>query len=469
MPAKRSTKIIATIGPATDSEEMLTKIIEAGVNIVRINMSHASREQVFEVTERVRKVAKECKRAVGVLMDLQGPAIRTGDVSSEIKLAIGDRIELTVRGEKSEEEYSVDVNYDGLVDDISVDDTVIVDNGEMHFKVLEKNHNRLLCEVLTPGNLGSRRHINLPGVRVNLPALTDKDRKCVEWAIEAKVDFIAMSFVRQAKDVTELREILKKTNSPQKIVAKLEDQEAIRNVDAIIDVADAIMVARGDLGVEVPFEELPIIQRRVVKHCQLLGKPVIVATHMLESMIENPSPTRAEITDVANAVFEQADAIMLSGETTIGKYPVQCVEIMDRIARRTERSGGVNYAREAEVKLAREKLTKSAVQLAEEMGAKAFVVFTASGRMARNAAWMRPTMPIFAFARNETVKPQLNILRGVRPFYRELDGNISDQVEHALDLLLERGLIEKGDWIVAISEVELRGKLVDTIQVEQAG
>ena len=390
MSTGRRTKIIATVGPATESEEMLTKIIEAGVNIIRINMSHATPEQVFAVTKRVHTVGKNLKRAVGVLMDLQGPSIRTGDVSSELDLKVGDRIELTVRGEKSVEEYSVDVNYDGLVDDISIEDTVIVDNGEMHFKVLEKHHNRLLCEVLTPGTLGSRRHINLPGVRVNMPALTKKDRKCVEVAIEAKVDFIAMSFVREAKDVLELKEILKAAGAGQKVVAKLEDQEGVRNVDAIIDAADAIMVARGDLGIEVPFEELPIIQRRVVKHCQMLGKPVIVATHMLESMISNPSPTRAEITDVSNAVYEQADAIMLSGETTVGKYPVQCIEIMDRIARRIERSGGMNYARAAVVKLAREKLVKSAVQLGEEMDAKAIVVFTQSGKMARNAAWMRP-------------------------------------------------------------------------------
>ena len=251
-----------------------------------------------------------------------------------------------MRGARSEEAYSVDVNYDGLVNDISAGDTVLVDNGVIQMLVLEKRQNRIRCRVLTPGTLGSRRHINLPGVRVNLPPLTQKDLDDVRVGAEVNVDYVALSFARQSSDLEELRRVLQTLESKALIVAKIEDQSAVREIDEMIQAADVIMVARGDLGIECPMEELPIIQRKIVKQCIRFGKPVIVATHMLESMIENPVPTRAEISDVANAVFEQTDAIMFSGETTVGRYPVRCVEVFDRVARRIERSGGAGFASE---------------------------------------------------------------------------------------------------------------------------
>ena len=266
---------------------------------------------------------------VGILMDTQGPAIRTGDLPTKLDLKAGDIFEFTVRGAKSEEVYSVDVNYDGLIDDISVGDTVLVDNGKIHMKVLAKDGNSIRCEVLTAGVMGSRRHINLPGVKVNLPPLTEKDlggcrgrRGDCTWILSRS------AFAAKPGDVEALRKVLREHESTARIVAKIEDQLAVKNINEIIQTTDVIMVARGDLGIECPMEELPIIQRRIVKRCLAERRPVIVATHMLESMITNPVPTRAEITDVANAVFEQADAIMLSGETTVGKYPVKCVEVM---------------------------------------------------------------------------------------------------------------------------------------------
>src|SRR6266567_4506068 len=296
----RRTKIICTLGPATEKPETLRQLVHEGANVFRLNMSHAQHEWVPEIVPRIRAIAEELGRAVAILMDTQGPAIRTGDLKTELHLKPGDILEFTVRGAKSEEAYSVDVNYDGLINDISEGDTVLVDNGVIHLLVLEKRENRIRCKVITPGTLGSRRHINLPGVRVNLPPLTQKD-------------------------LGELRELLAQKGSKAQIMAKIEDQSAVRLIHEIIAAADAIMVARGDLGIECPIEELPIIQRKIVKLCAHLGKPVVVATHMLESMIHNPLPTRAEITDVANAVFEQADAVMLSGETSIGDYPVECV------------------------------------------------------------------------------------------------------------------------------------------------
>ncbi|MFN0066527.1 MAG: pyruvate kinase, partial [Limisphaerales bacterium] len=305
----RRTKIIATLGPATDSPEMLGRMLDAGLDVARLNMSHATHDWVRRVVQDLRAAAAARGRHVGILLDTQGPAIRTGDLPVPLDLTPGQKFTLTVRGERSEEEHSVDVNYENFVNDISVGDVVVLDNGNIQMRVLAKHDNKVDCEVLTPGKLGSRRHINLPGVKVSLPALTAKDLADIAVGLEAGVDFIALSFVREARDMLQLRAVTEKAARRPLLVAKLEDQQAVRNLEAIIDVSDGIMIARGDLGIEVPFEELPIIQRRAVKACLRVGKPVIVATHLLESMIQNPAPTRAEVTDVANAVFEQADAI----------------------------------------------------------------------------------------------------------------------------------------------------------------
>src|SRR5436190_6838029 len=339
----RKTKIIATLGPATESPEVLGKLLDAGMNIARLNMSHAQHPWVRDVVKRLRAAAAERGRTIGILMDTQGPAIRTGELPVALDLKPGEKFTLTVRGAKSEEVNSVDVNYENFVNDIQVGDVVLIDNGQIRMKVLAKEKNKVDCEVLPPATLGSRRHINLPGVKVSLPALTAKDRADLALGRELNVDYVALSFVREAKDIKELRHIVDAWPRKPFIIAKVEDQQAVAHFDEIAAAADGIMVARVDLGIEVPFEELPIIQRRMVKTCLRIGKPVIVATHMLESMISSPMPTRAEVTDVANAVFEQADAIMLSGETSVGRYPVSCVEVMNRIAARSERGGGVRY------------------------------------------------------------------------------------------------------------------------------
>src|SRR5579859_6433748 len=364
----RRTKIVSTLGPATDSAEMIGKLMDAGVNIFRLNMSHAPHDWVRRVFNDIRKESAKRDRHSGILMDTQGPAIRTGDIGVPLDLEPGQKFTLTVRGEKSEEEHSVDVNYENFVNDISVGDVVLIDNGTIQMKVLAKNGNKVECEVLTEGKLGSRRHINLPGVKVSLPALTAKDIKDVKLGLELCVDFIALSFVREARDLLQLRELFEGKHSPF-VIAKIEDQEAIKNLEAIVTEADGIMVARGDLGIEIPYEELPIVQRRIVKSCLRLGRPVIVATHMLESMIDSPMPTRAEVTDVANAVFEEADAIMLSGETTVGKYPIKCIEVFDRISTRIERSGSAQFHELAELVNPRQKLVKSAVVMANELKA----------------------------------------------------------------------------------------------------
>jgi pyruvate kinase len=332
----RKTKIICTLGPASERTEVLRKLIERGTDIFRLNMSHATHEWVRSIVPRIRTLAQTANRPVAILLDTQGPAIRTGDLTLNLHLKPGDILEFTVRGARSKERYAVDVNYSGFADDVSVGNTIIVDNGLLKLLVIDKAKNRVRCKVLTQAVLGSRRHINLPGVWVNLPPLTKKDIADIALGASLGVDFVALSFVRQKSDIEQLRKLLARKKSKAQIVAKIEDQLAVQAIDKIIHASDAIMVARGDLGIECPMEELPIIQRRIVKSCIRFGKPVIVATQLLESMIKNPLPTRAEITDVANAVFEQADAIMLSGETTMGRYPVECVEVLHRDADRAQ-------------------------------------------------------------------------------------------------------------------------------------
>ncbi len=461
----RKTKIICTLGPATESADVLHAMIAAGANIFRLNMSHAPHDWVRQIVPRIRAIAKELDVVVGILMDTQGPAIRTGDLPTKLDLKVGDIFEFTVRVTVSEETYSVGVNYDGLIDDISVGDTVLVDNGNLHMQVLSKEGSKIRCEVLTAGEMGSRRHINLPGVKVNLPPLTEKDLADVAVGAEMQVDFVALSFCREPGDVEVLRKVLQSHDSKARIVAKIEDQLAIRNINEIINATDVIMVARGDLGIECPMEELPIIQRRIVKRCLHRGVPVIVATHMLESMITNPVPTRAEITDVANAVFEQADAIMLSGETTVGKYPVKCVEVMHKVAERIERSGGAGFAEEAHLDDDRQKAVRSGVSLANSLPDSKIVVFTRRGTMANYVSNLRPNAPIYAFAPAYEVVRKLSVNWGTFPHYLSFDTNPSRTIGSAINYLVEQGLAASGDRLIIISDMLAGEERFDTIQL----
>jgi len=463
----RKTKIIATLGPATESADMIAKLMDAGVNIFRLNMSHAPHDWVRRLVRDIRAAAAERARYVGILMDTQGPAIRTGDLGVPLDLQPGQKFTLTVRGEHSEEEHSVDVNYENFINDINVGDVVLIDNGAIQMKVLGKQGNKVECEVLTQGKLGSRRHINLPGVKVSLPALTAKDIADVKLGLELGVDFIALSFVREARDLMQLKEHFPKDKPRPFVVAKIEDQQAVANLESIIREADGIMVARGDLGIEIPYEELPIVQRRIVKTCLRHGKPVIVATHMLESMIDSPMPTRAEVTDVANAVYEQADAIMLSGETTVGKYPLQCIQVFDRISQRIERSGGAYFFDQAEMSTPRQKLVKSAVVLANELKADAILVFTRSGNMARHTAWLRPRYsPIYALCANDHTAATLTLSWGITPLVVPFDLiNPENTVVATLKLMTEQGRLKPGDKVVIIGLVLAENQVVDAVQM----
>ncbi len=462
----RKTKIVCTLGPATDTPEMLAKLIAAGANVFRLNMSHATHDWVRTTVRNIRDVARQTSANVAVMMDTQGPAIRTGALATSLALKPGDTVEFTVRGARSEEQYSVDVNYDGLIDDISVDDVVLVDNGNLHMKVLSKKDNRIRCEVLTRGVLGSRRHINLPGVKVNLPPLTEKDLKDLAVGAELDLDYFALSFCREKSDVDAMRAELRRLGSAGHIIAKIEDQHAVKVVKEIMHAADAVMIARGDLGIECPMEELPIIQRRIVKSCVKIGKPVIVATHMLESMITNPLPTRAEITDVANAVYEQADAIMLSGETSVGQYPLQCVAIFDRVARRIERSGGANFAAEAVIDGPRQKTVAAAVNLANNFPRSKLLVFTYAGTMAHYVSHLRPlTAPIHAFSPDERVCRRMALLYGVQAHRMGFQSEPDKNVFAAEEALLMKGLAESGDHLVVITDIVEGDRRHESVQL----
>lgn len=466
----RRTKIIFTLGPATESEEMLEKMIRAGADIVRLNMAHAKHDWTRTVIRRIRAVSARLDREVAIMMDIKGPEIRTGDLSVPIELRAGEIFDFTVKpGESTgggEEIRSVDVNYKDLVNDIKVGDEVLVDNGLLRLEVLEKNAARIRCRVLIAGELKSRRHINLPGVKVNLPSFTDKDRADSTVGLEEGIDFIALSFVREAADIELLRTFLADHKSKVRIIAKIEDQSAISNLGEIVAACDGLMVARGDLGIECPFEELPVIQRRAVRMCLAQGRPVIVATHMLESMITQPVPTRAEITDVANAVFELADCVMLSGETTIGKYPLECVRMLDTIARRIELEADQAWKEPAVFTGERMKVLHSAVVLANELPHSKLVTFTRHGFMAQGLALLRPThSPIIAFTPSVEVLRQLRLLRAVEPVHMSLASDPNDTIENALALLRRTGRIVPGDKIVVATDIVSQDRLVDSVQL----
>lgn len=463
----RKTKIICTIGPVTESIAMLEKLASAGMNIARLNMSHGSHESHAKIIESIKILNKKLDHPVAILLDTQGPEIRTGDLADDLHLNEGDTISIVARGAESVEESSIHINYDDLINDVTIGDTITVDNGLINLEVLEKHDRMMQVKVIDGGLLKSKRHVNLPGIRVNLPAITDKDRRDIEFGISQEVDFIALSFVREAADINQLREILCESKSETKIIAKLEDQEAITNMVEIIDAADGIMVARGDLGVEIPLEVLPRIQRRIIRTCAEMGKRVIVATHMLESMIENPIPTRAEVTDVANAVYEEADAIMLSGETTVGKYPVKCVEILDRIARSTESSRGLRFTDNLEVTNDKQQIAKAAVTLAESISAKAIIVPTQRGRMANRVTNCHPQESIIcAFTNSDLTMRQLMLNRNVLSYQITFSKDPEKTLASAAAIMLQRNDFSPSDPVVVISDA-LAGSGFEAIQIRK--
>jgi len=464
----RHTKIIFTIGPATNNVEMLGKMLRKGVDVCRLNMAHADHEWTRKAIANVREAGQNVGRKVALMMDVKGPEIRTGPLEEPMELVRDELFDFFLVPESQPVTTGirgVRVNYPSLKNDIGEGDTLLVDSGLMRLRVEKVMEDRIRCKVRIGGQLGSRRHINLPGVHVNLPALTAKDRADIEIGIELGVDFFALSFVRSGDDLDILRRFISERGSKAHVIAKIEDQSAISNLDEIVQASDGLMVARGDLGIEIPFETLPVIQRRAVRTCQRMGKPVIVATHMLESMIHNPLPTRAEITDISNAVFEQADCIMLSGETTVGKYPEECVEVMNRVIYSVEAQSERKTNDTLPLKSPKALMLKSALILSDELPHSSIIVFTRSGFLARTLSALRPRKsPIFAFTDVEEVFQNLLIYWGVEPFLMKFHDDPEETIQEAFSRLRSRGWVESRNHAVVVSNVLAGSKIVDTIQ-----
>ena len=464
----RKTKIICTIGPKTESFDQLEKLALAGMNVVRLNMSHAKHDGAARIIRAIKTLNRKLADPIAILLDTQGPEIRTGDITGELALTTGDEITISVRDGGDVEASSIRIHYDDLVSALKIGDRITVDNGIINLQVLTKNDNGTLgCKIIDGGILKSKRHVNLPGIRVNLPAITNKDRSDIAFGIEQEVDFIALSFVREAEDVRELKALLGKKAGKIKIIGKIEDQSGVANLDEILQEVDGIMVARGDLGVEINLAELPNVQRKIVRRCAEEGKRVIVATHLLESMIENPIPTRAEVTDVANAIYEEVDAVMLSGETTIGKYPIRCVEQLVEIARASERVPGLSFVQKLTPDSDKQQIAHYAVQLAESIGAKGTVVITRRGYMADFVTNCHPQKSrIYAFTNDSQTRRRLVLNRNVSPYRIAFSQDPEKTLTSAFKLLKSKAGLDSGDKVVVISDM-LSGQGIEAIQVRK--
>ena len=456
MKTMKKTKIVATIGPVSAKEPVLTKMVAAGLNVARLNFSHGDHEEHGRSLAVIRKVSRKTKTPIAVLQDLSGPKIRIGDFYKErVVLTAGEEFTLTT--EKCVgDEHRAFVNYPNLPKEIEKGKSILLDDGKKKLEVLEVKGNEIRCRIIFGGDTKGRRGVNLPGTALNISSLTAKDKKDLEFGIKEKVDFMALSFVRKAEDVLELRAILDKKKSQARIIAKIETDQAIENLESILRAADGVMVARGDLAVEVPMEEVPILQKRIVQMARELGKPVIVATQMLESMIHAAVPTRAEVNDIANAILDGTDAVMLSEETTLGEYPVEAVGTMARIAARIEQEGQEHaIVRNDSIGLdsVAESVGHAVVVTANEVGAVAIVALTESGFTARSVSRHRPAQPIVVLTPRENAIRRVALSfgcsgYGVKPFT-----HTSQVIELTKKILVREGFAKKGDRFIVAAGV----------------
>ncbi|MDP6319692.1 MAG: pyruvate kinase, partial [SAR324 cluster bacterium] len=438
----------------------------AGMNVARLNMSHGDQDWHQRVIKHIKTLNRKIKFPVAILLDTQGPEIRTGHLASDLDLKKGSVISIVVRGESDPEETSIHIDYDDLIGTVLAGDKITVDNGLINLEVLEKQERVMRCRVLDGGVLKSKRHVNLPGVRVNLPAITQKDRRDIKFGISRDVDYIALSFVREATDVLQLKELLGDKIGKIKIIAKIEDQEGVNNIKEIIAEVDGVMVARGDLGIEIPIHTVPTVQRRIVRSCEEQGKRVIVATHLLESMITNPLPTRAEVTDVANAVYEEVDAVMLSGETTVGKYPLRCVDQLVNIAENVEKHPGLRFVSKLNTDNDKQKLSLAAVELAQSLGARCIVVITRRGLMAELVCNCRPVYSdIYAFTNVSQARRTMTLGRGIRAFRIAFSQDPEKTLQTAFNVLKKREGFQSEEKVVVISDVLAGSGKIDAIQI----
>ena len=454
---QKKTKIVATIGPATESKPQLTKLMRAGMNVARLNFSHGDFEEHGARVDNIREIKKELGLEVAILQDLGGVKIRIGDFEDDqIVLKNGQEFELTTKN-ISGNEKKVSINYKKLPQEIKVGQVILLDDGTKKLITTKILKDGVITKVVDGGMIRSRRGVNIPNARLSVEALTPKDKSDLKFGIERDVDFVAISFVRQASDISQLRRILDKHNSKAQIVAKIETPEAIENIKEIILETDIIMVARGDLAVEIPAQEVPHLQKMIIKECRIVGKPVIVATQMLESMIKAPIPTRAEVADVANAILDGTDAIMLSGETTVGDFPVEAVRTMSEIATRTERDLTYKIVKDNEKHTRRtvNAISKSVVITATDVKAKYIVALTESGFTARKIARYRPSQPIIALTPKDKTYNQMKMSYGC--YSKRLSGfkTVAKTLQEIQVILLKDRLVKTGDKVIVVAGVPL--------------
>lgn len=445
----RRTKIVATIGPATSERPMIEQLIRAGMDVARINCSHAEHATVSRIIEDIRQLSVELDRPVGILLDLSGPKIRTGVMAggSPVMLHPGQRFTLTSRKVDGNSSV-VATNYPKLALEVGVQDTILLDDGLIELDVIDTTETDVVCEVINGGLLKNKKGINLPGVRLSIPAITEKDKGDLFLGLQHDVDFVALSFVRDPDDVIHLRNLIGDHWPPVSIIAKLEKPEALEHLDEILDVADGVMIARGDLGVELPPEMVPPAQKLITKKANSRGKPVITATQMLESMINNPRPTRAEASDVANAIFDGTDAVMLSGESASGAYPIESVRMMDRIITAAESSVDYRKLKEHVSTSSAHAIAHAACDMATDMKAKAIAAFTKTGSTARMISQFRPPTPIIALTQHLHVFHQINLCWGITPLMLLEVSDSESTLAMVEETLLKKGLVEAGDNVV---------------------
>ncbi len=457
------TKVIATIGPATRNKKILEAMIHEGMDVCRINCSHDTHEEHMKTIQYIKELNEELGSNVAILADLQGPKLRVGMMENDsVMLEDGQEFSFvtTPCTGTSKQAY---LSYDRLPADVTPGEMILVDDGKLMFEVIESNGKDIVkTKVIAGGPLSNKKGVNLPHTKVSLPSLTEKDIKDAQFVLDQKVDWIALSFVRRKKDIDDLRKIVDAHPSYAHIIAKIEKPEALEEINKIIEAADAIMVARGDLGVEVEFNKVPVIQKSIIRKCHERSKPVIVATQMMESMITNPTPTRAEANDVANAVLDGADSLMLSGETSVGKYPIQTITNMQKIIDSTEADEYVYYhkhkPRMKEDTFLAESICYNATRLAEKVDAAAIVTLTHSGFTAIKISSHRPKAPIFVFTMNEDLICDLSLVWGVRTFYFGECTNVNEYIDYTEEFLVSQNLLKKGDLVVHVGSIPILEK-----------
>jgi len=457
------TKIVATMGPATADATVLEAMMKEGLDICRINFSHGDYDAVKKTIANIRDLNHKLQRHVGILADLQGPKLRIGVVkNNSVNLVSGNEISITTK-EREGDESEVYITYPQFPQDVKVGETVLIDDGKIHLKVLDTNgKDTVRCMITVGGVLSSKKGVNLPNTKISLPCLTVKDIRDLEFALENDVDWVGLSFVRSVTDIVELKDIIKNKGKRARVIAKIEKPEAIREIDNIIDVADGVMVARGDLGVELPMERVPMMQKMIVNKCIQTGKPVIIATQMMESMITSYTPTRAEVNDVANAVMDGADAVMLSAETSVGKYPVKVIEMMRRIITEVEELDTIYYKEHTPqvktITYITDSICYNACALAHHAGAQAIISMTNSGYTAFKLSSHRPKAPIFIFTDNVSLLTTLSLVWGVRGYYYDKYESTDQTIDDLKGIIKQAGMVKNDDLVINIASMPMKEK-----------